>query len=702
MKRLFLKSLALAAMLASVGLLAGGCERENTGKKENGGDSVLPLRKVSGQKGRISSVDPGKQAKLQKRKRLTYVATINPLDDRKDWIWSASSVTVSPDNDAESNIVYVTWHSNFQASDPATVWGGALDVIDMNRKELVNTYESTEAKFNHALVDGNRLFLSATHAKLGGAVARVNLNVEGDAASTEADNIGFPGASVNAVAYRNGKLLAVSGYNKGTYAEFDPNVKAQAYNYVNDKNNVITPKTETIGVFGGKYAVATDDNAYVLYDAEGGARIVDMDGKETNVGVRLTSAKKKIEFYDDETKTWTVTGDEQNYYGKHTMAVTGDYAYVACGNNGLKGLNLETGAEIYTNGTMTVGLHVYGNRLFAATAQGLRIYTIEESGDLTLYAFEVESYDETTGEPTSDYPATIETAKRHSPNFVTYDPASGYIYVAYGQSGVRVYRFTPEDGDTPAEEGIDMGGNILWASEDLEGYYAWGEIFNIGDEAGKTLEYNGSTYTNDGSYYTFANSGKTSYADYTNYRFFDGTAKLTKYTWLAKDVAESEDGKTGLDPEDDAAAVRLGKGWRMPTAEEWTELVQDCRKNGSIEEVTQDGSTVLCLTAANGNKLVLPRTGYYNYRNELSGMTQYRYWSSSLSKQTNRNDDRQNVPGGFISGGSLERAWCTESLACGFSAEYYYGALQVEMTGAGELNGFDRCYGMKIRPVKDK
>ncbi len=699
MKRLFLKSMAIAAVTLSVSLLVG-CEQDGKNPKEPSTNAIT-LKKTT-DNSRLKVVKQSKR--IPKRHRLAFVASISAPQERQDLMWSATSVAVNPNNDADNNIVYVTWHSNYQAKDPATQWGGALDIVNMNMAQptLTSYINSGKGlKFNHVLYADNRLFLSATSSECGGAIGRAELNADGTEIIGENNiaRIGFPGASVNAVAEYNGQMLAVSGY-RGTYATFNPNMEGVLYDYIKPEKNEIEPMTEDMAGFGGKYVLSANGTAYVLYDSGEGAVIEDMAGNKVETGVKLRSAMKDREVYNEKTGEWELTGETADFYGKHTMAIKGDYAYVACGYNGLIGVNLTTGEQVVNNNLMTIGLCTYENYLFTATASGLRIYDIAEDGTLNLYAFEVETYDENTGLPTSDIPASIETSLRHSPNFVTYDPATGYIYVAYGQTGVRVYKFRTDDTPDNTDGGIDMGGDILWAPENLEGYYAWGEIFNIDDAAGKTFTHNGVTYTNDGSYYPFSNTNKTSYKDYTNYKFFNNAAKLTKYTWQHANTALSEDGLTVLESMDDAAAVRLGNGWRMPTAEEWVDLINTAE---DAVETTQDGVTGLLITAPNGNTLFLPQTGYYNYSGALKNTTDYYYWSSSLSTQISRNaDTRENLPGGYIEGGNVKRSWCDESLAACFSASVMYEQLYIQMNPGNELNGFDRCYGIKIRPVKDK
>ena len=53
--------------------------------------------------------------------------------------------------------------------------------------------------------------------------------------------------------------------------------------------------------------------------------------------------------------------------------------------------------------------------------------------------------------------------------------------------------------------------------------------------------------------------------------------KLTKYCTDANYGDNGfTDNKTTLDPEDDAAHVNWGGGWRMPTAAEVDELIDNC------------------------------------------------------------------------------------------------------------------------------
>lgn len=677
------------------------------------------------QQGRIYSV-PSPDTRALKSQRLQYVATIdNEILQAKDKVWSATSVYL----DDETKQVYVTWHSDKQAHNEAQAWGGALDIIniaDEDKPEMVQTAASKDLlKFNHVMKYGDKLFLSGNHPTKGGVVARIALNN-----LSKAEVIGFPGSSVNAVAeYTDGNLIAVSGF-KGTYGTFEPDVKKQDYDYLLPDNNKYLKlfEEEVDDDFGGKYVVKGDDgNIYLLRQNGRGAndkgQIIDVANEKTiNMSVSLLSENKWAEDYDPETGDWKVeeSSGQSVYYGKHVMVVRDGYAYVAAGQNGLYKYNLTSGEETRINKVFTTGLYADDEFLYTAGGSGLRIYQFQEDGTLPLYAFEVETYNEQTGAPTSKDAATTgyQTNFRHSPNFVAAhynaDKKNTYIYIAYGQSGVRVYKFAKDGEEQPGDEDdhpyVDPGEDspIVWATEDIEGYYAWGEIFHAasGDNTLYTFEADpeglsftapdGTVVTNDATYWP-ADNGSSYKNAYTldNYRYFDGkTSKYTKYT-INQETMEP-DGKTILDPEDDVAVMRWGNGWRMPTSEEFQTMI-----NSAVNRELNEESREFVLTFENGAVLIFPPTGYYDRRGEwYSGDDVWEsgfhyYWSSSLSTIKHRvSGDHPNDTGGYIETIQTETIdeWCYESLA--MLADFGYG-------GQPE-NDHMRTNGFKVRAVKAK
>lgn len=621
--------------------------------------NVVTLTVLDGasQQGRIHTPS-APDTRALKSQRLQYVATIgNPEWQDEGHVWSATSVYL----DDATQQAYITWHSDRQATNPAQTWGGAMDVINIADEDKptfigdgMSLGNNNLLKFNNIIKHDGKLYLSAMHPRKGGVVARVNLGNP-----TQAELIGFPGSSVNAIAPCDGKLMVVSGFN-GTYGTVSPSQLPIDYDYEQpEKNDYVTLEQDLSKDFGGKY-VAIDEGgkAYILRQNGDNGQIIDVkSGTTIDMSVPLLSENKYAEDYDPETEEWITEGTRRSeYFGKHVMVIREGYAYVAAGKNGIWKYDLTSGEETQINGIFATGLYADDEFLYAATGSGLRIYQFnDETGDLPLYAFEVETYDENgTGAPTSTTAATTgaNTTKRHSPNFVAahYNETkkNTYIYIAYGQSGVRVYKFVKEGEEQPEEPGDDHpwvdpdpDSPIVWATENIEGYYAWGEIFHAasGENTLETFEADeyGLTFTspdgievsNNESYWTAGNGSKqkTAYT-YDNYRYFNGTtAELSKYR-LDEDE-NSEDNKTVLDPEDDVATMRWGNGWRMPTQDEWDALFTQYANT-----VEEDEKGLILTFSDKEETLSLPKTGYYSYDGggwrDASG---YYYWSSTLSTQ---------------------------------------------------------------------
>ena len=156
---------------------------------------------------------------------------------------------------------------------------------------------------------------------------------------------------------------------------------------------------------------------------------------------------------------------------------------------------------------------------------------------------------------------------------------------------------------------VDLGlpSGLLWATCNIgadtpEGY---GQYFAWGETQTKDL-YNWSTYQHANG--TFV--ALTKYCNDPNYGYQGYTDDLVT-----------------LQPEDDAAVVNWGNGWRMPTKDDWQELYD----NTTEEWVTQNGVNGCLLTASNGNSIFLPAAGYYLTNTGLAAAGRYGlYWSSSL------------------------------------------------------------------------
>ena len=141
---------------------------------------------------------------------------------------------------------------------------------------------------------------------------------------------------------------------------------------------------------------------------------------------------------------------------------------------------------------------------------------------------------------------------------------------------------------------VDLGLNsgLLWAKcnmgttdpTQLGDYYAWGEIS-----------------PNKKKYYS---------STYKHY-------KTDKYGYIKKILKyNEEDSKTVLELEDDAARANLGVGYRIPTKEDWEELLEDCKWEAvttTLPEIVDPSQTKAIarwkVTGPSGNSIVLPMTG---------------------------------------------------------------------------------------------
>ena len=153
---------------------------------------------------------------------------------------------------------------------------------------------------------------------------------------------------------------------------------------------------------------------------------------------------------------------------------------------------------------------------------------------------------------------------------------------------------------------VDLGLSVKWAScnlgagkpEEYGDYYAWGETSPKKDYYWSNLKY---CTDSSGDYFS-------KYVPYDKSNYWSGSGR--------------PDNKTVLDPQDDAAHVKLGGSWRMPTAAEWDELRNKCKWTwtGSGYKVTgPSGKSIFLPAAGDRGGTSLDYAGSYGS-----------YWSSSL------------------------------------------------------------------------
>lgn len=166
---------------------------------------------------------------------------------------------------------------------------------------------------------------------------------------------------------------------------------------------------------------------------------------------------------------------------------------------------------------------------------------------------------------------------------------------------------------TSAEQSnvIDLGLSVLWADRnigadspsDYGDYFAWGE----------TTPKN--TYSWDN--YKYCKSGELS--------INTDLPLITKY--CAENDCGIVDNKKILEPEDDAATQNWGNGWRMPTLDEYMELIMNC--DGKWTE--RDGIKGCEFTSKkNGNKVFFPAAGRKDEKSLSDTASVGLYWTACI------------------------------------------------------------------------
>ena len=156
-----------------------------------------------------------------------------------------------------------------------------------------------------------------------------------------------------------------------------------------------------------------------------------------------------------------------------------------------------------------------------------------------------------------------------------------------------------------------MGLSVKWAS------------FNLGAKAPEEI----------GNYYAWGELGPKSEYTYENYKYRKTDVDITytyQYTkYIHEQFFGDIDNKTVLEPKDDAAHVKFGSSWRMPTDEEWTDLRTKCEWTWT-SDYNGTGVSGRIVTATNGNSIFLPAAGFRRDA-DLRGSGSFGfYWSSSL------------------------------------------------------------------------
>ncbi len=215
--------------------------------------------------------------------------------------------------------------------------------------------------------------------------------------------------------------------------------------------------------------------------------------------------------------------------------------------------------------------------------------------------------------------------KKFSAKDETLSSGTKYSVVAYVKLDGCTYKADTKEFTTPGPScptgAVDLGLSVYWATcnlgaskpEDYGGYYQWAGTQDVTD-TNISLDWDNCPYHTGSDY----ERGWTKYVPSEKSSYWSGSG--------------SPDNKTVLDPEDDVAHVILGGKWRLPTIEEWEEIMN----------TSNCSWTWTSINGINGYKVQSRKVGYtsnwiflsaagYRGGGDLSGVGSYGlYWHSSL------------------------------------------------------------------------
>ena len=157
-------------------------------------------------------------------------------------------------------------------------------------------------------------------------------------------------------------------------------------------------------------------------------------------------------------------------------------------------------------------------------------------------------------------------------------------------------------------EYVDLGLSVKWAKcnvgaekeTDAGLYFAWGETTG----------------------YTASQVGTDKQFSWSDYKYGNSSSNLTKYN--------QSDGKTVLESADDAASQIMGGDWRMPTKDEFQELLDNTDKLWTTINGVSGYKFTSIKEGYQNNSIFIPAAGYCGSGSVSNVGRNGSVWSSSL------------------------------------------------------------------------
>ncbi|MCQ2059917.1 MAG: Ig-like domain-containing protein [Bacteroidaceae bacterium] len=238
--------------------------------------------------------------------------------------------------------------------------------------------------------------------------------------------------------------------------------------------------------------------------------------------------------------------------------------------------------------------------------------------------------------------------------YIRYTNTGVFVYGGYKSFTTTAFEIVPS-GQENGYGYVDLGLSVKWATcnvgankpEEYGSYFAWGETAGSPYIPGKTEDY-------------------TKSFDWSSYRYCNGSeVSITKYS--TDSYCGTVDNVTMLALSDDAARANWGGSWRIPTATEIDELLNNCTWTWTTQN------------------------GVYGYR-VTSNITGYTDKSIFLPAAGLRDEDRLE----YVDNADSFGYYWTSSLYTDFCGDAYILSFESD----NHMGDFSyRCWGLSVRPV---
>lgn len=322
--------------------------------------------------------DEGNPSGDSGKTRLVEIATLVPPAN----YYSATGIAFN------GNLAYVSWHINPKHN--SEKYGGAIDVINVTARQVLQNRLNSDIKYNHIMFNDDWLYSAGDDYKWGAILSKIHLENGKFSDDKKEQLVTLTGNSGSCVELVGNTLITASGTDNGGF-------------------DLLLPASSEKQV-----SLFASDAKFVYSD---GKRIVTLNDMSLGT-INVYQASQG--WHDDMLDTPILTFNAGPIFpenGKNVVMCDDKFIYVCMGDNGLRSFDVNTGKEVaYYNITKVNGIDVDEKYIYIANGYGITVLQIDGLSYVASY---------------TDYSGSANYVKKGE---------DGYIYVAYGISGFRIFK----------------------------------------------------------------------------------------------------------------------------------------------------------------------------------------------------------------------------------------------------------------------